>query len=115
VSHKQQFAVIAGASFVAISQLATASSLNYYHRVAVAGFFFVLPICVFGFVWHDDFTRQNAKPYWIIRLLSSMGAGLFVGAVTMLAYSFTLWIGHTFFLSVIVVSVLIAWISFVRR
>jgi len=61
VSYKQQFAAVAGASFVAISQLATVSSLNHFHRIAIIGFFIVLPMCVVGFVSSDEFAEPNAK------------------------------------------------------
>src|SRR5213592_2246584 len=95
---KELFAAVAAASFVAISQLAAASNLNRYHRMAVVVFFIVMPISVVGFVSND---QLNAKPFWIIRLMAGASGGLFVGAVTLLARSFDRSAGCAFVLTVI--------------
>jgi hypothetical protein len=115
VELKQQCAAVAGASFIAITQLSTASTLNGIHRAALILFFVVLPLSVFGFVSNDRFVvGPHPKPYWLIQLIVGVSNGLFVAALSVLAFSFSVWTGIAFFLSVLVVFPLIIFVHLVR-
>ena len=92
------------AAFVAVTQLATRSDLNFYHLAAVMLFAVALPMLVIA----ADVNREEPTgmtPGWRARVhwLGASGAGLFMVATTLLFYSFSRWVGLGFIASQVLI------------
>lgn len=101
---------MAGASFVAVTQLATlsGSELRTHHLWAVGLFGVALPMLVVAaYVFRREPSGMSDSWWRLVKFLGPLGGGLFMAAMLSLFHSFNWAIGTAYFVSGLAVYILI--------
>lgn len=109
VPFRQILAAIAGASFIAILQFVTVTTLNSRLSMAICFFTIALPLSVAGYVCADNFERADPKPLWAYRIFCGLVTGLFGSGMSWLMFSFGTVYGYLFTISILVAVFFVLW------
>ena|ERR1700730_10210727 len=108
---RQQFAVMAAASFFAIIQLVSVSSPKLGTRLAILLFTMALPLSVGGYLCSEYFYGSNAKPWWVMQVFLCVVAAMFTAGIGDLLFGFGQLYGIVFPLIGVLTVIFVAWCS----